>query len=480
MLLEPRTSPQISRRSLLAGTAVALASVAVVACGSASPAPVATTAPAAAPTKGAGAAPTAAPTVAAKPTTAAQPTAAASTSTGSLTISFWSSLMGSKEAARAGLAKDFEAANPGMKIQHEGFFDIMQNNEKLLTAMVAGNPPDVVSNHYYFVSNYANANALVPLDPLMAQSKMADDLFVPSILQLGQWKGKTYALPIYADTMAYFYNVDLYTKAGLDPEKPAATWNDMIADAKKMTVRQGGKLVQEGMSVPQDASEDLSNMFYAMLLAGGGSFLSGDGKTAAFNDASGQQALQTMVDLVHTDKVTDIGFGQGLSGAATPFYDNKTGSRYDIPPTIFNISKYAPKLNYAISPLPAGPKGQATPVLAFEMFIPKGSKNQDNAWKFIAFAMTPPEQVKFNKTSNHLACEPEALKSDPFFTTNKYVKPFYESLIGFSKPFPITPAYADILATLQQQLQAAVLAKSDVKTSLDTAASYANDQLSKV
>jgi len=388
--------------------------------------------------------------------------------------------MGSKEAGRNAVVDDFQKANPGLKIQHEGFFDIMQNNEKLLTSMVAGNPPDVVSNHYYFVSNYANANALVALDNLMAESKLDPGVFVPSILKLGQWKGQTYGLPIYADTMGYFYNTSLYSKANLDPEKPASTWQEMIDFAQKMTVRQGGKLVQEGMSVPQDASESISNMFYALLLAAGGTFVSDDGKKATFSDDPGQQALQTMVDLVHKYKVTDIGFGQGLSGAATPFLANKTASTYDIPPTLFSIHKYAPNLTYAISPLPAGPKEQATPVLAFEMFMPKGSKNQDNAWKFVSFCMQSAEQVKFNKVTNHLACETDALKSDPFFTTNKDMKAFYESLVGFSKPFPITPAYADILTNLQQQLQAAVLGKAAVKDALSTAASYANDQLAKV
>ena len=114
------------------------------------------------------------------------------------------------------------------------------------------------------------------------------------------------------------------------------------------------------------------------------------------------------------------------------------------------------------------------------MFVPKGSKNKDNAWKFISFAMTPAAQVKFNKMSSHLACETEALKSDPFFSTDKNMKPFFDTFINASKPFPITPGYADILSNLQQELQAAVLGKEDVKTALDNGATYADDQLSKL
>lgn len=458
----------LTRRSLLAGLTGSVAAVALAACSGGSPA-----APTSAPAAPANTTPASSP--------ASQPAAATTGSTGgSNTIVFWSSLMGSKEAGRNAVVDDFQKADAPLKIQHEGFFDIMQNNEKLLTSMVAGNPPDVVSNHYYFVSNYANANALEPLEDNMAASKLDPKSFVPAIYQLGQWKGKTYGLPIYADTMGYFYNTTLYQKAGLDPQKPAATWQEAVDNAQKLTVRQNGKLIQEGMSVPQDAAEDTSNMFYALLLAAGGSFLSDDGKKSAFNGEAGQQALQFMVDLIQKYKVTDVGFGQGLSGAATPFFANQTGSMYDIPPTIFNISKYAPNLTYATAPLPAGPKGQATPVLAFEMFIPKAAKNKENAWKFIAFCMQAPEQVKFNKLTHHLACETDALKSDEYFTTDKYVKAFYDSLVGFSHPFPITPAYADILAELQKDLQAAVLGKSDVKKALDTAATYADDQLSKV
>src|SRR5207245_2555651 len=132
-----------SRRRFLAGAATALAASAVIACGApAAPATAPTTAPAAtaAPAAPAAAQPTntsapapAAPTVA--PTTTTAPAPAATTQpSGNSTITFWTSLMGSKEAARTQLTKDFEAANSGLKIQHEGFFDIMQNNEKVLTA----------------------------------------------------------------------------------------------------------------------------------------------------------------------------------------------------------------------------------------------------------------------------------------------------------------------------------------------------------
>lgn len=447
----------VSRRALLTGMGASLSLVGLVACG-------AGTAPAA---------PT--PAAASKSTTVPAATAPASTA-GSPTVVFWSSLMGSKEPGRKAVERDFEKTNSGLKIQHQGFFDIMQNNEKLLTAMVAGNPPDVVSNHYYFVANYAHANALVPLDPLMKQSSLSSTVFIPSVFKLGQWKGQTYGLPIYADTMGYFYNTDLFTKAGLDPEKPPATWQELIDQTQKLTVRENGKIVQSGMSVPQDASESISNMFYALLLAAGGKFLSDDGKSSVFNDAAGQQGLQLMVDLIHKYHVTEIGWGQGLSGAAAPFFAGKNASRYDIPPTIYFLHKDVPKLNYGTAPLPAGPKGKASPVLAFEMFIPKGSKNQTNAWKFIDFCMQSAEQVTFNTLTNHLACEPKALQSNKFFTTGKMTA-FYDSLTQFSTPFPITPVYADILTNLQKQLQAAVLAKSDVKKALDTAATYANQQL---
>jgi ABC-type glycerol-3-phosphate transport system substrate-binding protein len=462
----------------------------VAACGAASPpsgasAPASGTgsaAPTAAPQSAAPATPAAAPSPAtpASPTAAAQPTTApaatpAAQTAGNPTIAFWSSLMGSKEAARNQLVGDFQAANPGLKVQHEGFFDIMQNNEKLL----AGNPPDVVSNHYYFVANYANANALESLDGYMATSKLASSLFIPSIYQLGLWQGKPYGLPIYADVEAYYYNTDLYKKAGLDPAKPPATWQDLIDVSSKLAVRQNGKLVQEGLTMPQDAAEDLSNMWYALLLQAGGRFLSPDGMKAAFNDDAGHQALQFMVDLIHKYKVTDVGFGQGADGAAVPFYAGKSAAEYADSTEFYYIRKYAPQLPYVVAPLPAGPKGQAVASQAFEMFIPRLSKNKDNAWTFVAFAMQPGAQIKFNKTSSHLPCETDALKGDPFFSSGKNMKPFYDSLVNFSKPFPIAPSYADILANLQQEFQSAVLGKEDVKTALDNAATYANQQLAK-
>ncbi|MGH2459773.1 MAG: extracellular solute-binding protein, partial [Chloroflexota bacterium] len=294
-----------------------------------------------------------------------------------------------------------------------------------------------------------------------------------------QWQGKTYGLPIYSDIEAFYYNTDLYQKAGFDPTKPPTTWQELAEMSSKLAIRQGGQLVQEGFAVPQDAAEDLSNMWYCLLLQAGGSFLTEDSKSAAFNDEAGQQALQFMVDLIHKYKVTEVGYGQGLNGAATPFYAAKSASEYQDSTEFYYFGKYAPKLTYTVAMLPAGPKGQAAASQAFVMFIPKASKNQDNAWKFIDFAMKPDQQIAFNKTSSHLPCETDALKSDPFFSQSKNLKPFYDELVNFSQPFPIAPSYPDILANLQQEFQAAVLGKEDVKTAVNNAATYANQQLGK-
>ena len=59
------------------------------------------------------------------------------------------------------------------------------------------------------------------------------------------YQGKIWAMPFLEDTFMLLYNKTLFKQAGLDPNKPPATWEEMRADADKLTkVDRSGKIIQ--------------------------------------------------------------------------------------------------------------------------------------------------------------------------------------------------------------------------------------------
>jgi raffinose/stachyose/melibiose transport system substrate-binding protein len=125
-------------------------------------------------------------------------------------------------------AHDFEAAHPGVKVQH-----VAQPHDQyytlLGTAIAANRGPDVVLLHGG-TETTERGDALVPLNSSVADIKnslVGWDAFTAKT-------GNIYAVPITLQGMVVYYNKDLYKKAGLDPNKPPKTWAELDADCKQI------------------------------------------------------------------------------------------------------------------------------------------------------------------------------------------------------------------------------------------------------
>ena len=271
-------------------------------------------------------------------------------------LSFWSSLMGSKEMARQALISDFEKAHPNVKVEHQGFFDIEEQNKKLLVAMASGTPPDLASNHLYFTARYAATGQLQALDDWMRRDGIKGEQFEPSLFKGCLYEGKTYALPVFAAPWVLYYNRELFKKAGFDPDRPPGTWEELRDYAKRMTAWKGSSIEQAGLDVPYQVEDTMSDTFLTLFYQAGGEFLAPDGKRVAFDGPEGVEALQFMVDLMRKDRVSQIGFGQGLDQTPqSPFNAGKMAMSMMGPWGIINVSKYSPNLPYAVAPPACAP-----------------------------------------------------------------------------------------------------------------------------
>ena len=105
---------------------------------------------------------------------------------------------------------------------------------KLKTAQAAGTAPEIVNTSYNLIAPAAQAGQIMAMDDYVAPSTF-DDLY-DNVNQFVSVKGKHYAYPMLVEPSALlFYRKDLFTAAGLDPEKPPTTWAEMLDYAKKLT-----------------------------------------------------------------------------------------------------------------------------------------------------------------------------------------------------------------------------------------------------
>jgi multiple sugar transport system substrate-binding protein len=173
-------------------------------------------------------------------------------------------------------------------------------NEKLTTSIASGQPYDVMLVGIGWVPPFAAKGVLAELDHDPAQ--LATRFYEPAV-QAGVHEGKVYALPIMLDTRFGLYRKDIFAEAGLT--EPPKNFAELREYGRILTQRDAsGALVRAGVDI---LSLDIRQTFATMLWANGGELFTPDGQVA-FNSPQGVEALQTMVDIIRTDRSEDIGF----------------------------------------------------------------------------------------------------------------------------------------------------------------------------
>ena len=105
---------------------------------------------------------------------------------------------------------------------------------KMGAAVAAGEAPDIASIDLIYTPAFASAGQLVDLTEYVDQLDFVDDLS-PAHMTLGEFEGRNYAVPFAAEGSFIIYNIDLFEQAGLDPENPPQTWDELLEAARAIS-----------------------------------------------------------------------------------------------------------------------------------------------------------------------------------------------------------------------------------------------------
>jgi multiple sugar transport system substrate-binding protein len=133
------------------------------------------------------------------------------------------------------MAEEFQKLNPDIKINVRTVqFKDMVND--LARGIATNEAPDVTYIDNPEVALFASRGLLLDLKPFIEKSTAIKeaDIF-PGPLSSVTYEGGIYGIPRGANTIALYYNADMYKAAGLDPDKPPQTWDELYEAAKKLT-----------------------------------------------------------------------------------------------------------------------------------------------------------------------------------------------------------------------------------------------------
>ncbi len=364
------------------------------------------------------------------------------------------------------LIGNFESQNSGIKVN---WVDVpwaaMEN--KILTAVSAKTPPDVVNLNPSFASQLAGRNAWLDLD-----GKVSNDVrssYLPNIWKASTLNGKSFGIPWYLTTRLTIYNTDLLKQAGIN--KPPVTYAE-LAQAAQQIKDKTGKYAFFVTFVPQDSGEVLES-FVQM----GVTLIDADGK-AAFNSPQGKAAFQYWVDLYKKRLLPKEALTQGHRHAIDLYQSGETVFLASGTEFLKTIANNAPKIAQAsgIAPQVTGDTGKKN-VAVMNIVIPRDTKQPDSAVKFALFLTNDENQLSFAKVADVLPSTVKALSNSYFKDVPANASTLEKARVITAKELQqaeiLTPTLKDfnkLQKAVYENLQAAMLDQKTVDKAVEDAA----------
>ena len=347
-------------------------------------------------------------------------------------LTMWERSGGNKDMVDM-LVAAWNAKNPDCKITLT-YIPHTEMVAKIAQGIASGDVPDLMGMDLIYAPQFEKAQQLVDItDRISSWPEMAT--VSKGHMTVATFENRKFGVPLYADVSALFYNKDLFTRAGLDPDKPPTSLAEMRADADKITAL-GGDI--KGYYLPGNcAGCNIFTVGPLMWASGAKIETSGPGDEPLTGDGV-KQVLQFTRDMVkagntHAGDRTENGetfhlqFGSGKVGMMG------TGN--------FNITlarQQNPKMKFGITLLPGMTPGSSASFIGGDLVvIPKGSKQTDNAVNFMKFLLSDDVQVEVYAKALNLTTRSD-MADNKYFKAEPLVQDVAKALTVGRTPYSLT------------------------------------------
>jgi ABC-type sugar transport system permease subunit/ABC-type glycerol-3-phosphate transport system substrate-binding protein len=406
------------------------------------------------------------------------------------TVVFWFGASQDERAAYEAMVEEFNSLHPHIEVKPM-LVPQKYIERKLLLSVAGGVPPDVVRFYAHLGGEMMSRGALEPLDELAARDGLDMSDFYPVGIEQNSYDGRLYGIPWVLSPNALFYNKRLFSEAGLDPNRPPSTWQELEDYALRLTVRgQGGRIERVGFANFLNNPTD----FHLYLWQSGGRPLSDDLKSAEFAGPEGVEALTWMRDFLirevgPTDpnmsvqkaseeavKALQVFQSSYVGATQDPFGLEKVAMRIDSPFRIPDLARYFPDLDYGIAPIPYN-RTRAIEVVGNSLVIPKGSKQKEAAWEFVKFASNKEQMLRVCAVAGRIPARRSAATA-PEYYENPVVQPFVDQ-IEFGRTTPVAPGYRQVSDVLARAIEQTLKGQATPEAALADAAAKAREVLAE-
>lgn len=359
------------------------------------------------------------------------------------------------------IAKEFMKLHPEIEIKFRTpMASYIDGHQAILRQSLSNDLPDIWYSPYNalgeLVAALAPKSQIAELTPFLA--KEGEDWvkanYAPNVLALGQVDEKQWAMPFNASTPIVYYNLDLVTKAGGDPDRLPTTWDEMVSLGTKIF-----KLGDGADGLAYSASEWGDDWLWQALVGSNGGQMMDDAKTkVTFGDESGQRAISLLARIAKETKMPLLTEDQTIQQFAAGKLGVFVGSTAEV--RVMG-DLVAGNFRWKTGPYPINDKangglptgGNAAVILS------QDEQKRQAAWEFIKFATGPEGQkiavlgsgyMPTNLKASDAAYLGDYYKDHPDWTTSMKQWPAARNWFGYpgNKGTKIWRAQQNILGSV--------------------------------
>lgn len=283
---------------------------------------------------------------------------------------------------------EYEEAHPNVTIE---LTEIPWGDEietKLSTAFVGNTAPDVISFSIASVAARASLGHYLSLDEFIENWDGKDDL-IDKVVEAGIYNGEVYGLGFIPDPRIFVWRKDFFEEAGLDPEAPPKSWEELAEFAEKLTVKEKNNVIRGGFQIrTQVNASGAVQTWQTFALQNGAQIIDAENNKATFASPEGIEAAEFLTEMVQNGVTIPV-------GDTDPFNEGKAAMAYVNPTAVLELITNNPELEGQIGfDLPIERKEEATFAGLRLLFMGSQTKHKEESWEFMKYVLSKEETWK--------------------------------------------------------------------------------------
>jgi len=268
------------------------------------------------------------------------------------------------------LITEWESKNPNVKINYSQQSP-QEYRERLQSALARNEGPDLFRFHITWLPMLKNELEAVPVEIMSANE--FENNFYPVVKENLRSGSSFLGLPLQVDTLALFYNQQIFQAAG---KTPPTTWDELRQTALDLTVRdENGRIQTAGVALGTTSNiEHWSDILGLMMLQNGVNLSQPSSNLA-------EDALVFYTIFNNTDRIWD----ETLPNSTLAFAGGKVAMYFGFSWDVFEIKNINPDLSFQVAPVPQLPGTDIAWASFWVEGVAKRSQHSKEAWQFLQF-----------------------------------------------------------------------------------------------